>query len=695
MADSQTRFLFWDGVPNVVNGAFDAGSGCKFALSQKDEVYQAKAPPPGAQVVRVKGGAAPASVVVKAPARVRIKEVDESFSPGEQLLSVKLRLRPVQAETSLLVRIYAGQTLIHHEVYGGAEIKRMPTTDPRDRLQNREGKEVVEEKRLPRKNVQREKFTAVKKAPPVGAGTYTVRAWISPRADAFAGSEGKTDAEIEKLPGVVGYKSARPSMTLRERQAEDHRIQAKYGDKVGRNQAVVKVAATYTSAQFIAFHIEPGKKRGARMESLYRGVEDSEKDIDARCAIMKKAIEAAAGHKKIDARPEVLKVFMAPEFFFRGSDGAYPVEELSRVVEVMRAETRKSAYQHWLFVLGSAIGYLPRGEKAAPIEHRINIADVEKFDADKIGPMTELLVGNPKDLGGDAVDPKTGKHAEGRGFESPVICAQVVQEQWKVVQDGVSATVYTVEHDADGYLLELLGSPAFKKGPCKLVEPVATEVFNVCFVQKGGETSDPRLIYKERVSSIDFLGSFEDPDKFADDHRGIIHGKKRLLLPTAGSIDVLGVALSNASGTRTPSDHEIGEINKSGIGGGSVFTQDGITIGVEVCLDHLYKRLRLYYGGKAPKGTPAPQIQLIPSFGMSINAESIACVPGGLLFNVDGRRQGNSAAAVFDGAATKPITSYPEKTKVTDAAMATWFKALQGEIVVYEPKALPPPMIVG
>lgn len=53
---------------------------------------------------------------------------------------------------------------------------------------------------------------------------------------------------------------------------------------------------------------------------------------------------------------KILKIFMAPEFFFRGRYGAYAdIGYTSNILSMMRTETSKAQYADWLFVLGSAL----------------------------------------------------------------------------------------------------------------------------------------------------------------------------------------------------------------------------------------------------------------------------------------------------------------------------------------------------
>jgi hypothetical protein len=70
----------------------------------------------------------------------------------------------------------------------------------------------------------------------------------------------------------------------------------------------------------------------------------------------------------------------------------------------------------------------------------------------------------------------------------------------------------------------------------------------------------------------------------------------------------------------------------SGLGGQGIFTIHEITFGLETCLDHWWGRLR---SSPPAVGDLYPQIHLIPSFGMDIEEQSVACSHGGVIFLVD------------------------------------------------------------
>lgn len=238
--------------------------------------------------------------------------------------------------------------------------------------------------------------------------------------------------------------------------------------------------------------------------------------------------------------------------------------------------------------------------------------------------------------------------------------------RWIIGQPGKSAEIdfCKLKTAPDLYEVRLVTPNSFAPGFATLYEPLSTEVFNIALVQKGwpaqyGRKSDMKraLIYKEYVSAIDFIGKNSKNVNAWFDVAGIgrlieIHGESdRFVLPTSGSIDLLAATPNVGAGRKwkhpeTGVEHTIGsEINRSGDGGGSVVTIDGVTFGIEVCLDHMKNKLHEFYAGTnkwAETGDPKPQILLIPSWGMSIGKGKVVCAgtttKRGLAFNVDGSR---------------------------------------------------------
>jgi hypothetical protein len=193
--------------------------------------------------------------------------------------------------------------------------------------------------------------------------------------------------------------------------------------------------------------------------------------------------------------------------------------------------------------------------------------------------------------------------------------SELANAEWEIKQGTTNAKIIKIAN-VDEYELTLRGQPKISVGPCQLVEPIATEVYNVALVQKGGPSNGSTglreaAIYKEYVSHIDFIGKGDYDPFYGRKGKGrkieIHKEKSRTVLPTAGSRDLLGGTANQGS-----------EVNKLGIGGGGVFMVDGITFGLEVCRDHYLNRLANFYkdtSGAATSGDPRVQVALIPFLG--------------------------------------------------------------------------------
>lgn len=117
----------------------------------------------------------------------------------------------------------------------------------------------------------------------------------------------------------------------------------------------------YTAVQFIGYEIYTGPGHNP---DRYVGLDSDRDDIAARIALMKEALTAAKASPPIATDPGVLKVFMAPEFYFRGKQGAYPIELLTgtgpnpdplSLIGGLSALIADASWQDWLVVFGTAI----------------------------------------------------------------------------------------------------------------------------------------------------------------------------------------------------------------------------------------------------------------------------------------------------------------------------------------------------
>jgi len=327
----------------------------------------------------------------------------------------------------------------------------------------------------------------------------------------------------------------------------------------------------YVTAVCIGYQIKTGQyDENKKPKDNEQRRKDETVDIGSRVRLLSAAIAAArtrysnyvlVRNISSDEDRKTLKIFMAPEFFFRGPYGAYrDIGWASKILSMMRAETGKPAYADWLFVHGSAL-------------------------------------------------------------------------------------FSTQDEKKDGSMLE-----------------------NYALVQKGGpRTNDVQdvVVAKEFPSHIDF----EHPTVSDRDwYKG-----KRPEARIAGE-DVH--ALKPDGGRKDPLEPLSTGKPASELAGGCIFTMDGITFGLEVCRDHYLRRLA------SSQQRSRALIQLVPSAGMSIEAESVACVQGGIVFNVDGVTP-HVDVKVNSNTAPAPV----EVTPSTSAGA--------GMIVLYEPLNIPWPKAVA
>jgi hypothetical protein len=361
------------------------------------------------------------------------------------------------------------------------------------------------------------------------------------------------------------------------------------------------------------------------------GQVDDREDLKQKCADMKLAIQAAyalagQGSSK-NRKTDMLKVFVAPEFFFRGRNGAYDhavlagtaaIKDDGRVqaaqpglVEIMAEEIGKPQYKDWLFVLGTAV---------AATRYARNVC----------------------------------KHPGCKG--------QVVYKKGLSLKaEHQAKTVPQCSLDAAHPVGELFA---------------VAQVDNVGFIFKEGEC---HTVTKELLSQLDY-----------QNRQVKVDGEKLNVAPEAH------LQASKFQDERM---------------GGCIFTIDGLTIGVEVCLDHDASS-RNPSAGRLEHAANI-QLQLIPSYGMNIS--KLRTIPGGVVFNVDGQTPhveaiGGSDAVVtsteFDAWEFRPNDRLALNTTGADMnsltalqqagggqwkniAPASNAAAPNGSIVMYGPYSLP------
>lgn len=109
----------------------------------------------------------------------------------------------------------------------------------------------------------------------------------------------------------------------------------------------------YQKLQFIAYEINTAPLQ-IGLDEQYVGLVSDYNDIAARIRWTKLVIAQAA--TKADKSADTLKVFMMPEFYFRGVKGAYEMGTISLLIEGLQNAVSANDWKDWLFIFGTMIG---------------------------------------------------------------------------------------------------------------------------------------------------------------------------------------------------------------------------------------------------------------------------------------------------------------------------------------------------
>ncbi len=126
----------------------------------------------------------------------------------------------------------------------------------------------------------------------------------------------------------------------------------------------------YTKAQFISYGIHTGPT-GDDRELFYCGLPSERDDLAFRLAWLAQVMKAAYSAVQ-EKKPDnsVLRIFMVPEFFMRGINGAYKFKNIALAIEGVQAMAGDLMFSNWLFVFGTIVGrsHPVVGPKGGPVE---------------------------------------------------------------------------------------------------------------------------------------------------------------------------------------------------------------------------------------------------------------------------------------------------------------------------------------
>jgi hypothetical protein len=109
-------------------------------------------------------------------------------------------------------------------------------------------------------------------------------------------------------------------------------------------------------------HARNGKNSEGDLKQCYLGHRDPIRDVHRRFEILTDTVERA--YELSDKSSETLKIFIAPEFYWRGSTGAYEMEyddvgddctAICSILQRLEGLVAQERFEHWLFVFGTVI----------------------------------------------------------------------------------------------------------------------------------------------------------------------------------------------------------------------------------------------------------------------------------------------------------------------------------------------------
>jgi hypothetical protein len=145
----------------------------------------------------------------------------------------------------------------------------------------------------------------------------------------------------------------------------------------------------YTDVQFIGYAIpsipllvgDVGDPNGAGfVEGRYIGIDPTAADIDARIELAMNAIRQTISSGAVDSSASTLKIFVMPEFSFRGTRGAYNsdrpgVDYFTYFRTRFAKEVAGAAFDGWLFVVGTIVNtaadYVPGQNRKRDLKARV------------------------------------------------------------------------------------------------------------------------------------------------------------------------------------------------------------------------------------------------------------------------------------------------------------------------------------
>ena len=375
-----------------------------------------------------------------------------------------------------------------------------------------------------------------------------------------------------------------------------------WGEKMptNHNNTPGKSVTPYSHVQFIGYAISTVPKLYVEnpnqpgINKYYLGLEDEKADIEARLELLSVALGEA--QQAFQADDKTLRIFVIPEFFFRGSKGAYHSLHEDFLIAGLQAILQKHAPNIDLAVFGTSLFCPQKVNYAEPAiaknftlgDDFLNVYRACQSQRQSLGLATPSMQEMLFYL--DELECLQDEQAQGPNQNLTQISAQNQNPKGNFNQTpGPRSPLESV-------LQEVLAS-ADRQAPLL--------VSNVCQLFLSAQRH--LRVQKKFKSKVDFvLNYYRNSARTQTNHNAYLQ------------TFVKYPPIANANS----------ELKTTDLDPYGVFYWSNLKIGVEICLDHIRQRMS--------RAVDDLDLQIIPSCGVEVTLNAVAARPGGYVFNCDG-----------------------------------------------------------
>jgi hypothetical protein len=349
--------------------------------------------------------------------------------------------------------------------------------------------------------------------------------------------------------------------------------------------------------------------KGYLQTGTYTGLADASADIQERCAYVQAAIQTARQLFNANDDAQHLKVFMTPEFLFRGAAGAYSFEERDELVRRLYNLAADPVYAHWLFVFGSILSW------SAPTRRRSTFNRTRVLNDYRAKEVYNTVLVVP---GGWRNDLALRDAAWGRlaGTKLPANYS----EQHFAGEMGADVGWLVTKKFRSSVDFIWFDNFINGRGSANLTE-VDIDTFRDVMFDKGVMKG-----YREAMSDWQIWREV----------RGILQNQQVLRQKQAEATKLRARHRTRRAERKIRERAPAWAVPRTyhRYAGTAVLQYDNVSIAVEICLDHLSERL----AQDNTRGGAVVDLHLIPSAGMTIQEDAIVAKNNGHVFNNDGAR---------------------------------------------------------